>query len=198
MLLSQKYKGALLFEDTPLFVINSDTNKKISVSIGKFNKLNKDNKYLSFYNGMKGQFKVVKYQDIPINRYEVVLTDNKSFTCGTNHKVMVYRNTDGGEPKSSELLPIEFLFECDSENNQKPIYIPCRNETDSSSIDATFVLVKSVSRADNKPNKPVYGIVFTPESPSILMALANGIIIRGDKESSNIITDVKVKHKNAV
>jgi hypothetical protein len=198
MFLSQKYKGALLFGDASLFVINLDTNEKKSVPIGKFNNLNKANKYRSLYKGMKGQFKIIKNQETPLYRYEVVLTDNRSFTCGINHKVMVYRNIEDNM-RSSELLPIEFLFEyIYSDNKKKTVYIPCRNETDSSSIDMMFTLVKSIHRTNNNHKKPVYGIVFAPDSPSILMALDNGIIIRGDKESNNIITNVKIKHQNTI
>jgi hypothetical protein len=189
MLLTQKYNGALLFGDTKLFVMNNN-NEKSFISIKDFNQANKNREYSSYYKGLKGRFKIVKCPEIPDSKYEVLLSNDKLFTCGINHKAMVYRNRNPIENfKSSELLPIQFIIK-----NQTNTYIPWKNiEDENSVIDISFISIKSITRSENTTHDPVFGIVFESSSPSILLMLENGIVIKGDKES-NITVNVECKN----
>jgi hypothetical protein len=177
--ISDRYNGSLLFNDTKLLVVNTATDKKEFIPIDKFNILNKDNKYRSFYKGLKGEFKVITHLNIPKYKYNVLLSNDMSFSCGSNHRAMVYRTNDKSEKVPSELLTIEFIYE-----NQKNVYIPWKNVyKDEGAIDISYVAIKSVIRTENTDDKAMaYGIAFNPSSPSVLLMLDNGVVIRGDKE----------------
>jgi hypothetical protein len=180
-----KQNGAILFGDTKLLVVN-DKDERALIAVEKYNDACKKQNYYSYYKGMKSKFYVVQYPGLSSFEYEILLNNGKSMICGQKHKSMVYCDND--LIKSSELLPIEYIYEKYQEKERKNIYIPYKDiSNEKSAVDLSYVLINSVSLNKNAKNRPVYVIVFTSKPASVLLMLENGIIIKGDKESDLII-----------
>jgi hypothetical protein len=178
-MLPSKYNGALLYGDNNLLVVD-DKSKKKFISVEEFSHLKNPEKYYSYYKGLKGKFKIVPLENAPRCRYEIGLVNHTSFTCSSNHKAMVYRTKDKSERGSSELLSIEFI-----EDNfpDTPIYIPWKNTSlKEDTVDIAYMAIESISRDEHIDSEKVYGIIFKEDSPSVLLMLSNGIVVKGDKE----------------
>jgi hypothetical protein len=185
--MQSNYNGALLVGDTLLRVSTKKGEQKAKPLTSLIHSLKKEPMYTSCYKNRISTFYAEKQDEIPEFIYTVYLSSNVSFTCGSFHKSVVYRGD-----RVSELLPIEFIY-----SNKNDIYIA--HETDygkSNSIDMAYNSIEEITRIKNDTNIPVYRLWFDVASPSTLLLLDNGIVIRGDKGVKK--SEEYVQHKNAV
>jgi hypothetical protein len=185
--MQSNYNGALLVGDTLLRVFTKRGEQRKKPLSLLTHSPKKKTMYISCYKNRISNFYAEKQDEIPEFIYTVYLSNNASFICGSFHKSVVYRGD-----KASELLPIEFIY-----HNKNGVYIAREiNCHKSSSIDMTYNSIEEITRIKNESNIPIYRLWFDMSSPSTLLLLDNGIVIRGDKEAKKI--ENYVPSKNAV
>jgi hypothetical protein len=172
----QNYYGALLLGDTNVRVITTRGEiKDLPISFIK-NYPAKKRFFRGSYKRNVNRFYSEIQPDVPEYLYTVHLSNALSFICGQGNKCVVYSRGS----TSYEMLPIEIIAK-----NTKGVYIAHENapvKAGNLLPHMDFNAIEEIECKENTDKKPVYRVWFKFDSPSTLMVLSNGIIIRGSKE----------------